>query len=166
MARKTKSKKKIKKEKLEVRINTVFGSIVLVAFAVLLVLAFYVIERGWYKKEVTELPLSEEEPEIVPVLDERDMQKTAELNYLVSVIREYYADNKQYPEALSDLEPDYLTDLSEVIEALEEVNYSASEDEQDYKITVKLGESGRVLMENDGGGNDNLYEVGTDLELE
>ena len=76
----------------------------------------------------------------------------------------YISDNEDLlPESLEILFPEYIESIDEVGGDLTAFEYIAESDV--FEINVSLGESAIVLMEDDGGNNDNLFELGTDLTL-
>lgn len=67
------------------------------------------------------------------------------------------------PEDLEMLVPDYLESVDEIGGDWDVFLYA--QDEEEFELAVQLGNGAKEIMENDGGNNEDYYELGTDLTL-
>jgi general secretion pathway protein G len=93
----------------------------------------------------------------------RDGRRKTDLAVLQNSLELYYEENGSYPGSgnLAALDPTY---ISNVPSDPKGGNYNYFSNGTHYEINVAL-EQDAASMANDGGNNDNLYEVGTDLTI-
>jgi len=160
------AKKKSGKNKIYV--PTFLGAIILVIVLFAVSVFILLLSAPWEKKEakkVEEVKVEEKKPTYRDTLKEEDVQKDVDMESLMMALNLFFGEKEEYPENLDALIPNYLDELPKVPGTNENYNYIVSPDKKNFKLSVKLGQGGEELMKHDGGIDDNLYEIGTDLKL-
>lgn len=157
-----------KKGKRKIHIPTYVGTIILLILLSAIV-AFILIPSEILKKPEKKIEIKKEEiirkPTERDLLSEQDIERDIDMEVIETALQMYFAEVNHYPDSLQDLKPDYLDEIPKVAGTEEEYIYVVSKDKQNFELNVKLGKGGEELMKNDGGNDDEMYEVGTDLNL-
>lgn len=90
-----------------------------------------------------------------------DSQRISDLRALETAVVSFWTGKQKYPQALSDLTPQYINTLPTDPETNE--TYGYEKDSNGFKLYCKLWDKSK--MESDGGNDPNYYEVGNNPDL-